>query len=72
MVVIMKLLNELGRRMDEHSEDFNKELKYKEEANKDEEYNKLKKIHERNQQQIRLYRESDQQIERQCRGNHLS
>ena len=50
MVVIMKLLNELGRRMDEHSEDFNKELKYKEEANKDEEYNKLKKIHERNQQ----------------------
>ena len=38
-VIVIKLLNELRRKMDEHSEKFNKELKiYKEEPKRAKEY----------------------------------
>ena len=37
--MLIKILSELGRRMDEHSENFNKELESKEESNRTEEYN---------------------------------
>ena len=38
-VTIIKMFTELRRRMDEHSENFNRVRKYKEEPNKAEEYN---------------------------------
>lgn len=50
------MFKELERRLDEHGkrlEIFNKELKYKEEAKRDEEYNNPNKIYTRNNQQIR-------------------
>ena len=37
------MLNELGRKMDEHSENFNRIRKYKEEPNRNEEYNNWNK-----------------------------
>ena len=38
-VIVIKMFTELRRRMDEHSENFNRVRKYKEEPNKAEEYN---------------------------------
>ena len=38
-VMIKMMLKELGRRMDEHSENFNRVVKYKKEQNRAEEYN---------------------------------
>ena len=37
--MLIKILSECRRRMDEHSENFNKELESKEETNRTEEYN---------------------------------
>ena len=45
-VTIIKMFTELRRWMDEHSENFNRVRKYKEEPNKAEEYNNWnEKIH---------------------------
>ena len=38
--MLIKILSELGRRMDEHSENLNTELESKEESNRTKEYNK--------------------------------
>ena len=37
--MLIKILSELGRRMDEHSENLNTELESKEESNRTKEYN---------------------------------
>ena len=39
-IMVKKMLNELRRRKDEHSENFNMKLENKEEPNRAEEYNK--------------------------------
>ena len=41
-VMIIKMLNELGRRLDEHTENFNRIRKYEENLNRAEEYKKIK------------------------------
>ena len=37
--MLIKILSELGRRMDEHSENLNTEIESKEESNRTKEYN---------------------------------
>lgn len=67
------MFKELERRLDEHGkrlEIFNKELKYKEEAKRDEEYNNPNKIYTRSNQQIRWYRGMEQWTVRQSNRNH--
>lgn len=49
--MIIKMLNELGRRMDKHSENFNEELEYTKKKQTAKEYNKWNKKHTRRNQQ---------------------
>ena len=54
-VMVIKILNEVRRRMEEHSENFNKEIgNIKKESTRAKEYNNVSdKYTEGNQQQIR-------------------
>lgn len=68
---MIKLLKELGRRMDKHSENSNRVRKYKEETNRTEQDNKINNIIERKKISSRLDdRVTDQQSGRQSSGNH--
>ena len=49
-VVIIKMLNDLRRRMDVHNENFKRVRKQKEEPNRAEEYNNWNKKHTRRNQ----------------------
>lgn len=51
---MIKLLKELGRRMDKHSENSNRVRKYKEETNRTEQDNKINNIIERKKISSRL------------------
>ena len=69
--MMIKLLKELGRRMDKHSENSNRVRKYKEETNRTEQDNKINNIIERKKISSRLDdRVTDQQSGRQSSGNH--
>ena len=54
-VMTIKMLSELGRRLDEHSEKFNRVKIYKEEPSRAEEYNNGNKKYIRKNQSINSY-----------------